>query len=396
MKLERSFLDIKKRIAHNIIALSKTTDVLFLDDVLLRVGEAVVYLDTERLSADEWKQKHVFGLRCILNNKRTRDRFRNYTREALLEALRKEWLDPLSDDEELKRLFLVDVKLVEDVNEDGVVSLNTKLYELYDGIPSVDLQFGIMSYTGESTKRTPRAKKTVITSVKFNTDVEAAISPFITAYCEDWDKVSKLEEYKWKAVQVFEDNFDLAASDLPSNLKAAMSATANLLVGSFYFPLSMLVQMAQHSPDETRMALRHLFDEKENLSSRCEKFLNDTEAILEANKAIGKFKSNDKSMQSVRSISVYLSLRYPSKHYLYKQSVYYDFRAITGADLPSLNQFESVLVGYEMVCDELREILLKNERLVALHDKTFPNDKSNYHLLTQDFLFYCTFHYQNR
>lgn len=175
-----------------------------------------------------------------------------------------------------------------------------------------------------------------------------------------------------------------------------MSATANLLVGSFYFPLSMLVQMAQHSPDETRMALRHLFDEKENLSSRCEKFLNDTEAILEANKAIGKFKSNDKSMQSVRSISVYLSLRYPSKHYLYKQSVYYDFRAITGADLPSLNQFESVLVGYEMVCDELREILLKNERLVALHDKTFPNDMSNYHLLTQDFLFYCTFHYQNR
>lgn len=254
MKLERSFLDIKKRIAHNIIALSKTTDVLFLDDVLLRVGEAVVYLDTERLSADEWKQKHIFGLRCILNNKRTRDRFRNYTREALLEALRKEWLDPLSDDEELKRLFLVDVKLVEDVNEDGVVSLNTKLYELYDGIPSVDLQFGIMSYTGESTKRTPRAKKTVITSVKFNTDVEAAISPFITAYCEDWDKVSKLEEYKWKAVQVFEDNFDLAASDLPSNLKSAMSATANLLVGSFFslcqcwyrWPNTLLMRLEWH------------------------------------------------------------------------------------------------------------------------------------------------------
>lgn len=216
-------------------------------------------------------------------------------------------------------------------------------------------------------------------------NIEDAITPFIEIYCNDWEYDVEQEHYKWDAIKSFAKTFDIEAEDLASNLKESMSPTFNLLAGPYYYPLSMLRQMALYSPEDVRNMIFELYDENVSLSNRCTKFLQDFESLLEENRKVGNFKDNDRSMQSVRAISVYLSLKYPNIHYLYKQSMYSDFKSITGADLPSLSQFESVLVGYEIVCEEIRKILLKNERLIALHDKSYPEDTSDYHLLTQDF-----------
>lgn len=396
MKQEKPYKDIYKRIVHNILELrnNKGIDNLLLDDVIVAVWEALVFLETSTLTLEERKQKHVASMQGVLSNTRLLARYRNYTREALREALIKERLSTLTDEEDLKRSYLTDIKLIEGVDDDGLILLKENLANTWAKITPVPLQFGVMPYEGEKVITNRTKKKVILTSVTLNSDIEKVLQPFIETYCNDWEWDVSQERYKWDAIQVFQKKFNLAAQDLSSNLRESMSASKNLLAGPFYYPLSMLVQMAMYSPDEIRLSLRNLYDEDLPLTERCDKFLADTERILATNKALGNFKERDKSMQSVRAISVYLALRYPNQHYMYKQSVYYDFRSITGADIPSLGQFESVLAGYEMVCNEIRKILLKNERLVALHDASYPDDKSDYRMLTQDFLYYCSCHYQ--
>lgn len=395
MKQEKSFLDISKRIAHNILELAynKGEENLILDDVLVVVWEAVIYLDTKTLKPSDWTKKHVASMKGVLNNAKTLARYKNYTREGLREALYKERIASLEEEEDLKRLFLSDIILIDDVDENGVVVLNEKHAKSWSTINPLPLHFGVMPYEGEVQKKNKAKKKVVLTSVALDPDVEKVLQPFIDHYCNDWEWEVSQERYKWDAIDVFQEKFNIAAQDLSVNLKDSMSASDNLLAGPFYFPLGMLSKMAKYSTEETRLALRNLFDEDIPLAERCSTFLEDTEKILEENKKIGNFKAKDKSMQSIRAISVYLALRYPNQHYIYKQSVYYDFKNITGANVPSLSQFENVLVGYEMVCNEIRKILMKNDKLLSLHDASFPDDKSDYRMLTQDFLYYCSFHY---
>lgn len=395
MKKEKSYIDINKRIVHNILELAynKGEDGLMLDDVLIAVWEAVVYLDPKTLDQKQWRLKHVESMKGVLNSAKTAARYKNYTREALHEALRKERLAALSDEDDLKRLFLTDLKIIENIDEDGVVSLDEKLARSWSTTRQYPLEFGVMHYEEEVKRKNTAKKKVTLTSVTLGNDVEEGLLPFIESYCNDWEYDVSQEKYKWDAIKIFQQSFNIAAQDLSANLKESMAPSYNLLAGPFYFPLSMLSQMAKYSTEEIRLALRNLYDESIPLDERCEKFLSDTETILSDNKLKGNFKSKDKSMQSIRAISVYLTLRYPNQHYLYKQSVYYDFRAITGVDLPSLSKFESVLQGYEMVCNEIRKILMKNEKLIALHDASYPDDMSDYRMLTQDFLYYCAYHY---
>ena len=55
---------------------------------------------------------------------------------------------------------------------------------------------------------------------------------------------------------------------------------------------------------------------------------------------------------------------------------------------------DSVLmyVRYEYFCNWLRTILLKNDSLVQKVKSTYPDDPSNFHLVTQDFLYAIAVH----
>ena len=121
-------------------------------------------------------------------------------------------------------------------------------------------------------------------------------------------------------------------------------------------------------------------------------FLQLIKKLFSIQKAQGLFNDNETYQQSSRTVSVYLSLNKPAEHYLYMEKMYQTFLDVTGADLPKIGRTDYVLFGYEMVCDEIRKILLKNDKLVALHDKTY-SDIYDYHLLTQDFLYYVSTHY---
>lgn len=227
--------------------------------------------------------------------------------------------------------------------------------------------------------------------------IEQELKPYIEDYCVHWDYAVERERYKWDAFKAFRKTFDINAKDLGENIKKSMSPAGNLLKGPFYYPLDMLEKMAQFDTERTRMALMDLFEGGNSSDGeRVDRFIGETNKILEEGKkdSTSRFKAKDKSMQSIRSASVYLSLYAPNSHYLYKQSVYYDFLSTTGANLPRLTGYDYKLNTYENICDAIREILLKNEELVEKNDTTYPDDVSDYHLLTQDFLYYCAWHYR--
>lgn len=75
------------------------------------------------------------------------------------------------------------------------------------------------------------------------------------------------EGYKFEAVQNFQANFDIEATDLAGNLDTSL-LNNNLVAGAMYFPKKMLLIYARDFPEETRSILQLLFDEKEDVGFR--------------------------------------------------------------------------------------------------------------------------------
>ena len=83
----------------------------------------------------------------------------------------------------------------------------------------------------------------------------------------------------------------------------------------------MLVQYAEHSPDEVRELFRNLYNEEEDLYQRIRDFkigINAIHSQLFKNKA---------SYQDSRAIIVYLTLRYPERYLFYKFKMFKKFSA---------------------------------------------------------------------
>ena len=83
--------------------------------------------------------------------------------------------------------------------------------------------------------------------------------------------------------------------------------------------------------------------------------------------------------------------------YIFKGTVWNRFRAETELDYPSLYHFRHKLVGYEIICNQIRQVLVADKELTAKHDAYYVSEKykdhSDYHLMTQDFLYSISEHF---
>jgi len=123
--------------------------------------------------------------------------------------------------------------------------------------------------------------------------------------------VAEKEGYKFKAVDIFQRNFDIEAIDLAVMLDKSI-VNNNLVAGSWFFPRKMLLIFAEESSEETRSILRAFFDEMRPVDER----IDVTEAALNSlmdarNKRLGE-KSH--SFIGVRFLSLLLGYRYPEVH----------------------------------------------------------------------------------
>ena len=121
--------------------------------------------------------------------------------------------------------------------------------------------------------------------------------------------VAKEEGYKFKAVETFQKNFDLEAPDLVAMLERSIEHN-NLVVGSNYLPRRMLMIFAQESPEDTRHALRTLFNESKSTSNRVNEAKAQFDAMMGKRNAAHDAEAH--SYIGIRFLSLLLGFRFPN------------------------------------------------------------------------------------
>lgn len=123
--------------------------------------------------------------------------------------------------------------------------------------------------------------------------------------------VNEEEGYKFKAVEIFQQNFDMAAPDFATMLETSIEDN-NLAKGSWYFPRKMLLIFANEHPTETKEALRLLFDESKPVAERIDEVTGRFKHLMDVRNQ--KLNENSHSFIGIRFLSLLLGYRFPGIH----------------------------------------------------------------------------------
>lgn len=376
---------IKQRINKDVAVFLRDQKEFSIDDVLITAATPAVRADFK--SIDQKSMYHVMiKMKLFLKG---RQRFLNFSKEAVKEGLAKEWISMLEEDDKVG--LLEEIAVIDHIEEDGTIVRKEPVCTNFANANIPDIRYGNASYETPSVKHP--VKRDAITDIKPVEKLAEKLAPYIVWYKKWWKYMVNHESFKWNATNQFQRVFDINADDLAANLKEALSKEDTLLSGHMNFSKQMLLLNAKYSQEDIRRALEMLFDESVDLAKRIEDFMDQFEMINETNRTAGHLKQNAASHQNPHSISVYLAFAHPSKHYIYKETVWLDFKYETELDYPTLNWFTHKLVGYDQICNHIREVLIADKELVELHDKAYPDDVSDYHLLTQDFIYAIGVHF---
>lgn len=228
---------------------------------------------------------------------------------------------------------------------------------------------------------------------KRNTPYFQKLARYIYWYRNNWQFMVSSGSYRWEAIECFTSHFDLQARNLSSNLESAFAKSSQLMTGVLLRSQKMLIKCASICPDETRILLRNLFNEKDSFQMRMLLFRSMTERIASEMRNRSSITNEEIShLNNIRAAATYIALAYPDKHYQYRLFPFQQFCSKVGIKAPSVSDFESEYEHFELICNQIRETLLADKELLEIHDKTYPNDKSNYHLLTYDFIYAIGYH----
>lgn len=363
-------------------------NMLHIDDALIVAATPTVLLNYKSIEERDLKRIMVAMKRFFKHN----PRYFDFNKSAVAYGLRQEWLPTLEDED--KARLLSDFKLTPAVDEDGYIVYDPTILANLTKCSHPDKEkYGKLDYVARpARKSTTKRCKVLLTSVDPDADMSTKIAPYLAWYKKYWAEIHPKENYKWEAVKHFQKYFDINAEDFAANIREAFSKAKNLLSGPMYFPLSMIQKHSVIAPDDVRSAFVSLYDESKPIFERSQNFLKEITAIHNRHVEARHFKSTDRDFQSERSNSVFLAFRYPDKHFLYKNSVWNDFKNEIGLDYPPLTHFHSKLFGYELIANQIREVLLADDELVALLKTSQPDDMSNGNLLTQDFMYAIAVH----
>jgi hypothetical protein len=212
---------------------------------------------------------------------------------------------------------------------------------------------------------------------------------YINEYKLNFDRVSELEIYKWKAVKCFQDNWNLNADNFHKMLMKSISLTQNLLMSGRYFPLGMLRHYSEVKPEKVRNLFKDLYNEEEDILDRIQNF---QDGINDLNKALSPGKN---SFQDHRAIMVYLALCFPSRYFFYKFEMFKQFSEKLGFIYKPVKGHIENLGHFNSMCGLIRYELSKDQELLKLHKNRITADcyyDENLNILTQDFIYAVTRH----
>lgn len=366
-----SYFDIRftnERIALDIAAFAEKNGNTTVDDILPIAATPCCIIPFKKVDDADLKMLMVAMKKFIQKH----SRFLNFTKAAIIEGLKLEWLPTLEADDKVR--MLAGIKLIESVDENGIITFNEKLYNLFSTHQKPDRdKYGLEPYSAKTSSKWAKAPKVKITSADPIPQLAEKLAPYIDWYKQNWDfQQENMEGYKWTAVKHFQPSFDINADDLAANFREALSKEVNLLSGPMYMPKSLLIKNAYFSPEEVRAALVAIFDESRPLYDRVDEFMATFAQIHEANKKAGHHKERDNDMQSERAASVYLSFMHPDKHYIYKYTMWNEFVESIGFQCPPLSQYPSKLFGYNLYCNQIRNVLLADSEPPHCWSATSP------------------------
>lgn len=167
------------------------------------------------------------------------------------------------------------------------------------------------------------------------------------------------EIYKWEAVQHFQDTFDLEADDFGANLKDAISKSDNLLYRN---SKGFINKAATYFPEEVREMFRGLYNEEKPLEQRLLTFEEQAEELLpKVSKVHGKELNHQ---QDERTLSFYLTMRFPDQYPIYKDDIYqYLLSEVTNQKSKSAGE---KFLHYLELANELTSIIEKDEELLSI------------------------------
>ncbi len=250
-------------------------------------------------------------------------------------------------------------------------SVESAELQLLNNFPQFDNFFKIDAFT-----HFVKGEKRGIDLVK-----DILINDLLNKYIETKQKEGHQQElYKYFAIQHFKKYWDIEAPDFAEMFKNAFAKHVNLIYQNSYSSIKLLVES---KPEETRQFFRELYDENKTLKDRIISFEKNTEALLK------KIKPEWFAQQDERTISVYLSFRYPEKYYLYKYSYYKGY--CTLIDETQKQNKTDKLIHFQKLADDFNKKYIKNNKeIFNLTNALLPPDAykdKEKHVLTQDVFF---------
>ena len=149
----------------------------------------------------------------------------------------------------------------------------------------------------------------------------------IDHYKEHFDAVDQGERYKWEAIAWYKKHWKIDSPNFAQMLEEAFGKAKNLLASAMYYPYRMITEYARVNPEEVRRIFKILYDESLPLEERYQVFRDSCKSGVDQIRAQNpEYEKAVNHYQDLRAIMVYLTFEYPEKYYLYKSTMYSDFR----------------------------------------------------------------------
>ncbi|OAD90279.1 hypothetical protein A7A78_06950 [Aequorivita soesokkakensis] len=190
------------------------------------------------------------------------------------------------------------------------------------------------------------------------------------------------EAYKWEAINHFQKHWDIEAIDFNAMFLESFKQVGNLLYQNSW---GYIRSLTANFPEETREMFRELYDESEGIGIRIKNFQKQAKDLVpRVKEALGKTKINHQ--QDERTISVYLSFKFPEKYYLYKSSFY--TQLCNQLHIKPVETGRKYLHYLKLVDDLNEQYISTNQDIQQIHQEIYPKTSWNDdNLITQNFLY---------
>lgn len=201
--------------------------------------------------------------------------------------------------------------------------------------------------------------------------------------------INRDEGYKFLSINNFQKYFNLEDLDFSGMLDKSI-LNNNLVVGAMYFPKKMLLLYAQDYTEETRLALRNLFDESKDVYVRM------TEA-KEAFDNISKIRNirldeSSNSYIGLRFLSLLLGYRFPDKYNALKPAEWKFFARFLDSDfsIPNRTPVGEQYRIYDSYIEALRNHLKERKEIEPIREaltQGLPFNDADLHWTTQGVIY---------